>query len=116
MTQTIFLCFIVVELISARLCILKKWPNFKSYGFSLHNIGEYEQQIGTVDEGSPAKYAGLQVDDRIIEINFENVQGKSHSEMVRLIQTNLQQVSRKRKTAFSLDCIPGEYQRSKIIF
>jgi len=67
----------------ARLCHLKTWPDFAGYGFNLHadraTTGQY---IGKVDEGSPAEAAGLRMNDRIVEVNGHNVEGKNHADVV----------------------------------
>ena len=79
---------------SPRLCILHTWPDFQGYGFNLHAEKDKPGQfIGTVDSGSPAEASGLQEGDRIIEINDENIQGKSHSEVIGLIKSRADSVS-----------------------
>jgi len=50
-----------------RLCILRKWPDFQGYGFSLHaEKGKAGQFIGKVDEDSPSEWARLKEGDRIV--------------------------------------------------
>ncbi|XP_038632673.1 Na(+)/H(+) exchange regulatory cofactor NHE-RF2-like [Scyliorhinus canicula] len=69
-----------------RLCRMQKGSN--GYGFNLHSekskIGQY---IRAVDPDSPAEHSGLLPQDRIIEVNGENVEGKQHSDVVTAIKT-----------------------------
>ena len=72
----------------ARLCHLKIWPDFVGYGFNLHaDRATPGQFIGKVDEGSPAEAAGLQLNDRIVEVNGISVEGKSHADVVANIKS-----------------------------
>ncbi|XP_078061883.1 Na(+)/H(+) exchange regulatory cofactor NHE-RF1-like [Mustelus asterias] len=69
-----------------RLCHMQKGSN--GYGFNLHSekskVGQY---IRAVDPDSPAEHSGLLPQDRIIEVNGENVEGKQHSDVVTIIKT-----------------------------
>lgn len=69
-----------------RLCVLKKGPN--GYGFNLHSEKSKPGQfIRSVDPGSPAARAGLQQQDKIVEVNGQNVEGMKHSEVVSNIKS-----------------------------
>jgi len=72
----------------ARLCHLKKWPDFAGFGFNLHadraTPGHY---VWEVDDGSPAEAAGLRLHDRIMEVNGSRIDGKSHAEVVASIKS-----------------------------
>ena len=71
-----------------RLCHLKTWPDFAGYGFNLHaDRATPGQYVGKVDDGSPAEAAGLQLHDRIVEVNGVVVDGKSHAEVVANIKS-----------------------------
>ncbi|XP_067860529.1 Na(+)/H(+) exchange regulatory cofactor NHE-RF1-like [Heptranchias perlo] len=69
-----------------RLCRMQKGSN--GYGFNLHSeklkTGQY---IRAVDPDSPAEHSGLLPQDRIIEVNGMNVEGKQHSDVVTAIKT-----------------------------
>ncbi|CAL8082041.1 unnamed protein product [Orchesella dallaii] len=70
-----------------RLCHLFKWSDFDGYGFNLH--GEKSkpgQYIGKVDDDSPAMYAGLKANDRIIEVNETNISNENHKQVVQRIK------------------------------
>ncbi|KAM8961649.1 Na(+)/H(+) exchange regulatory cofactor NHE-RF2 isoform 2-T2 [Pelodytes ibericus] len=70
-----------------RLCYLKKGPN--GYGFNLHSEKSRPGQfIRSIDPGSPAAKAGLKPQDRLIEVNGQNVENMKHSEVVANIKTN----------------------------
>jgi len=60
-----------------RLCRLRTWPDFVGYGFNLHanRTSPGLQYIGKVDANSPAQAAGLQLHDRIIEVNGDPIEG-----------------------------------------
>uniref|UniRef100_H3D8U4 PDZ domain containing 1 n=1 Tax=Tetraodon nigroviridis TaxID=99883 RepID=H3D8U4_TETNG len=68
----------------ARLCYL---VNSKSgFGFSLSSVnGEPGMFIKLVTPGGVAQNAGLNVNDRLVEINGENIEGLSHAEVVDMI-------------------------------
>jgi membrane-associated protease RseP (regulator of RpoE activity) len=71
----------------ARLSSIRKWSDFNGYGFNLHaEKGKAGQFIGKVDEGSPAAYAGLRKDDRIVEVNGQNIANQNHGQVVELIR------------------------------
>ena len=70
-----------------RLCHLVKWGEFQGYGFNIHTDRDKAgQYIGRVDEGSPAKAAGLQVGDRVVEIDWINIENESHQQAVKRIK------------------------------
>lgn len=73
---------------SPRLCHLIKWPDFDGYGFNLHaersNPGQF---IGKIDDDSPAKLAGLQEGDRIVEVNGVNISNENHRQVVERIKS-----------------------------
>ncbi|CAI9561858.1 unnamed protein product [Staurois parvus] len=69
-----------------RLCTLKKGPN--GYGFNLHSEKSRPGQfIRSVDPGSPAAKAGLRPQDRLVEVNGQNVENMKHSEVVANIKS-----------------------------
>lgn len=66
-----------------RLCHLHRRPDFEGYGFNLHcDRHKPGQFIGKVDPNSPAESAGLQENDRIIEVNFASVENEIHKQVV----------------------------------
>ncbi|KAM6155302.1 Na(+)/H(+) exchange regulatory cofactor NHE-RF2 isoform 3-T3 [Rhynchocyon petersi] len=68
-----------------RLCHLRKGP--QGYGFNLHSDKSRPgQYIRSVDPGSPAAYSGLRAQDRLIEVNGQNVEGLRHTEVVASIK------------------------------
>nr|XP_009007207.3 Na(+)/H(+) exchange regulatory cofactor NHE-RF2 isoform X1 [Callithrix jacchus] len=68
-----------------RLCHLRKGP--QGYGFNLHSDKSRPgQYIRSVDPGSPAAHSGLRAQDRLIEVNGQNVEGLRHSEVVASIK------------------------------
>ncbi|XP_012297224.1 Na(+)/H(+) exchange regulatory cofactor NHE-RF2 isoform X2 [Aotus nancymaae] len=68
-----------------RLCHLRKGP--QGYGFNLHSDKSRPgQYIRSVDPGSPAARSGLRAQDRLIEVNGQNVEGLRHSEVVASIK------------------------------
>ena len=70
-----------------RQCLLRKWPEYTGYGFNLRaEKGKPGQFIGTVEEGSPAKYAGLRDGDRIVEVNGTNIANENHKQVVQRIK------------------------------
>jgi hypothetical protein len=70
---------------------LKKWADFKGYGFNLHaERAKVGQHIGKVDENSPAEAAGLKEHDRIIEVNNVNISNENHQQVVKRIRTGLE--------------------------
>ncbi|CAF0813310.1 unnamed protein product [Brachionus calyciflorus] len=75
----------------ARLCHLKKWPDFQGYGFNLHaERAKLQQHIGKVDPNSPAESAGLKEGDRIIEVNYVNISNENHQQVVKRIRNGLE--------------------------
>ena len=70
------------ETAQPRLCHLRKVPDYDGYGFKLcSEEGKLCQFIGEVEPGSPAAAAGLRDGNRIVEVNGENVNGESQSEV-----------------------------------
>lgn len=68
-----------------RLCHLRKGP--QGYGFNLHSDKSRPgQYIRSVDPGSPAAHSGLCAQDRLIEVNGQNVEGLRHAEVVARIK------------------------------
>ncbi|XP_022650405.1 Na(+)/H(+) exchange regulatory cofactor NHE-RF2-like [Varroa jacobsoni] len=68
---------------SPRLCHLRKWADFEGYGFNLHaDKAKRTQFVGVVDLNSPAESAGMKRNDKIIEVNGENVENLTHREIV----------------------------------
>jgi len=79
----------VVEEPRPRLCHVTKWANFEGYGFNLHaERNKPGQYIGKVDLDSPAKAAGLQEGDKIIEVNGVNINQENHKQVVQRIKSN----------------------------
>ncbi|XP_003742500.1 Na(+)/H(+) exchange regulatory cofactor NHE-RF1 [Galendromus occidentalis] len=73
---------------TARLCHLRKWRDFDGYGFNLHaDKAKGTQFIGIIDPHSPAETAGIRQNDKIIEVNGENVEKLPHREIVERIKT-----------------------------
>ena len=71
----------------ARLCHLRRWPNFVGYGFNLHcEKSKPGQFIGKVDPDSPAESAGLCEYDRIIEVNYVPIGNENHKQVVSRIK------------------------------
>lgn len=71
----------------ARLCHMRKRPDFAGYGFNLYaEKGRNGQFIGKVDPGSPAELAGLRQGDRIVEVNGVNVGNENHQQVVQRIK------------------------------
>nr|CAH8850832.1 unnamed protein product [Trichobilharzia regenti] len=61
----------------ARLCHLKKWPNFSGYGFSLRTDSlKNEHRVENVELLSPSESGGLLAGDIILLVNNKSV-GKS---------------------------------------
>ena len=64
-----------------------KRAEFQGYGFNLHAERDKPGQfIGKIDEDSPAMYANLQEGDRIVEVNGENIESRSHQDVISLIK------------------------------
>ncbi|KAK7098535.1 hypothetical protein V1264_002805 [Littorina saxatilis] len=71
-----------------RLCHLCKWPDFDGYGFNLHAEKDKPgQYIGSVDPDSPAEVGGLKENDRIIEVNGDNIESQTHSVVIQKIKS-----------------------------
>ena len=70
-----------------RQCVLKKWEDFKGYGFNLTTTkGEVCQIVHAVDIHSPAERVGLQDGDRLVEVNGHNIDSECHEQVVERIQ------------------------------
>uniref|UniRef100_UPI00398EFDE9 Na(+)/H(+) exchange regulatory cofactor NHE-RF2 n=1 Tax=Pristiophorus japonicus TaxID=55135 RepID=UPI00398EFDE9 len=70
-----------------RLCCMKRSPN--GYGFNLHSEkAKPGQYIRSVDPDSCAAKAGLHAQDRVVEVNGVNIEGKKHSEVVAYIKAS----------------------------
>ena len=70
-----------------RLCHLHLTKAESSYGFNLYKRkGDDGQYIGYIDDGSPADLVGLKNGDRLVEVNGENVENKSHKKAVNMIR------------------------------
>ncbi|XP_023250977.1 Na(+)/H(+) exchange regulatory cofactor NHE-RF2-like [Seriola lalandi dorsalis] len=68
-----------------RLCHLVRSET--GYGFNLHSDRSRPgQYIRSLDPGSPADRAGLQPQDRLIEVNGVNIEGMRHAEVVAFIK------------------------------
>ncbi|XP_029364080.1 Na(+)/H(+) exchange regulatory cofactor NHE-RF2 [Echeneis naucrates] len=68
-----------------RLCHLVR--SDMGYGFNLHSDRSRPgQYIRSLDPGSPADRAGLQPQDRLIEVNGVNIEGMRHAEVVAFIK------------------------------
>ncbi|XP_052051672.1 Na(+)/H(+) exchange regulatory cofactor NHE-RF2 isoform X1 [Apodemus sylvaticus] len=68
-----------------RLCHLRRGP--QGYGFNLHSDKSRPgQYIRSVDPGSPASHSGLRAQDRLVEVNGQNVEGLRHAEVVARIK------------------------------
>ncbi|XP_004373228.1 Na(+)/H(+) exchange regulatory cofactor NHE-RF2 isoform X4 [Trichechus manatus latirostris] len=68
-----------------RLCHMRKGP--QGYGFNLHSDKSRPgQYIRSVDPCSPAAHSGLRAQDRLIEVNGQNVEGLRHAEVVARIK------------------------------
>ncbi|CAH8850438.1 unnamed protein product [Trichobilharzia szidati] len=71
----------------ARLCHLKKWPNFSGYGFSLRTDSlKNEHRVENVEPLSPSESGGLLAGDIILLVNNKTVDRLSHIEVVKMIK------------------------------
>ncbi|XP_046543155.1 Na(+)/H(+) exchange regulatory cofactor NHE-RF3-like [Haliotis rubra] len=67
----------------ARLCTVKKWPDYQGFGFILHgDKDDPGQSIGKVESGSPAEAAGLRPGDLVVEVNGVNVEAEYQQQVV----------------------------------
>lgn len=103
----------------ARLCHLRRWPNFIGYGFNLHcektKPGQY---IGKVDPDSPAESAGLRENDRIVEVNFVPIGNENHKQVVTRIKEGVSRNNSKyteEVILLVLDPEADDYYKSKSI-
>merc|ERR1712038_177231 len=77
-----------------RLCCLYRRSDYDGYGFNLYKLRQVEgQYVGKIEAGSPAERGGLQNGDRVVEVNGENVENKSHKKVVRKIRDLKNEVS-----------------------
>ncbi|XP_056465464.1 Na(+)/H(+) exchange regulatory cofactor NHE-RF1 [Gadus chalcogrammus] len=75
----------VVSELRPRLCVILRGSG--GYGFNLHSErARPGQYVRAVDSDSPAERAGLQPNDRIVQVNGRCVEGRSHSEVVEAIK------------------------------
>ena len=66
---------------------LYKVDDFDGYGFNLCKIkGREGQFISNIELGSPADRGGLREGDRLVEVNGENIENKSHKKVVKRIK------------------------------
>jgi len=71
----------------ARLCRVRKVPDFDGYGFNVRaESGRPGQFVHDVDERSPAAAAGLRDGDRIVEVNGTGVATETHADVVERIR------------------------------
>ena len=69
------------------MCYLYKVDDFDGYGFNLCKIkGREGQFISNIELGSPADRGGLREGDRLVEVNGENIENKSHKKVVKRIK------------------------------
>ncbi|KAL1467048.1 hypothetical protein MTO96_005910 [Rhipicephalus appendiculatus] len=70
-----------------RLCYLRRWSNFKGYGFEV-KCDEKGRRfvVDRVDIRSPAELGGLVKDDRILEVNGTSVERKTLLQVLDLIE------------------------------
>lgn len=65
-----------------RLCVMTKAEN--GYGFHLHGEkGKSGQFIRKVEPGSPAEASGLRAGDRVVAVNYVNVEKETHHQASR---------------------------------
>jgi len=72
-----------------RLCCVRKRQNNHGGGFGFHltsRRGRPGQFISSVEQNSPAEYAGLLVGDRVVEVNGVNVGLENHKQVVARIK------------------------------
>ncbi|XP_077392778.1 Na(+)/H(+) exchange regulatory cofactor NHE-RF3 [Festucalex cinctus] len=68
-----------------KLCKMEKTP--AGYGFHLNGIqGVFGQYIKEVVKGGAADLAGLEDDDMVVEVNGQNVEQRTHEEVVDMIR------------------------------
>ena len=92
-----------------RLCHIKKWPDFRGYGFNLHAERDRKGQfIGQIDANSPAEAGGLKDGDRIIEVNGDNVEDDAHQQVIQRIKAGGDETR-----MLVLDKAADEYYRGK---
>ena len=57
------------------------------YSVDISRYPQVEGQfVGKIEAGSPAERGGLQNGDRVVEVNGDNVENKSHKKVVRKIR------------------------------
>lgn len=104
----------------ARLCHLRRWPDFSGYGFNLHcEKSRQGQFIGKVDPDSPAESAGLRENDRILEVNNVPINNENHRQVVQRIKEGVTRNGTKYPEEVILLVVDPEtdaYFKSKSIF
>ena len=91
-----------------RLCYLYKVEDFDGYGFNLEKRrGRDGQYIGNIELGSPADRGGLRDGDRVVEVNGENIETKSHKKVVKKIKDLKGEVS-----LLLVDAVSDEFIRN----
>merc|ERR1711915_240706 len=66
----------------------------EGFGFNLYQEKRKTGQfIGRVERDSPADVVGLKEDDKIVEVNGENISGATHKEVVARIKENGKEVT-----------------------
>lgn len=71
----------------ARLCKVKKEESDKDFGFKLDSLSE-GHFLREIDADGPAARAGIQEDDRLIEVNNVNVEYTNHRNLVNMIRNS----------------------------
>ncbi|KAI1884222.1 hypothetical protein AGOR_G00224230 [Albula goreensis] len=75
-----------------RLCVMRK--GLEGYGFNLHSERSRPgQYVRLVDQDSPAQRSGLLPKDKIVQVNGEPVEWRSHSDVVSAIRAGGDQAS-----------------------
>ena len=72
-----------------RMCLLRKWPNFDGFGFTVYEdliSSTGALKVEEVARHSPAEAGGLRKNDVVIEINNENVENKTFLRLVEILK------------------------------
>ena len=70
-----------------RLCHLSRSDLKQEFGFNLFKRRDVEGQfVGGVESGSAAHQAGLREEDRVVELDGDNIENKSHKKLVKKIK------------------------------
>lgn len=73
----------------ARQCKLRKNEDCSDYGFKLDSLPENEGHfLCNIDSDGPAAKAGVEENDRLIEVNNVNVEYTSHQNLVKMIRNS----------------------------